>query len=129
MSNYTMQCRKCHVHTDYSSKTDLCDACELNLLRSSITIAMDALRAAVDGIADFIRCAELAELPGYIVTKDTWECGECSPMDGSGVCKTREEVKHEPDCYQGACERLMKLRDDIAATIANAAIKKIEEAK
>ena len=28
MANYTMQCRKCGVHTDYSSKTSLCDACE-----------------------------------------------------------------------------------------------------
>ena len=45
MSNYTMQCRKCHVHTDYSSKTDLCDACEINLLRSRLTIAEETLKA------------------------------------------------------------------------------------
>jgi hypothetical protein len=45
MSNYTMQCKRCHVHTDYSSKTDLCDACEIKLLRSRLTIAEEALKA------------------------------------------------------------------------------------
>jgi hypothetical protein len=45
MSNYTMQCKRCHVHTDYSSKTDLCDACEIKLLRSRLTIAEEMLKA------------------------------------------------------------------------------------
>jgi hypothetical protein len=85
------------------------DEQECKSLRARLATYEAALVNISAGITEFIRCAELAEMPGYIVTKDTWECGECSAMDGSDIYKTREEVKHDPDCYQGACEKIMKL--------------------